>query len=236
MFAIRHLERMPSVIGIALFGSRARADHNESSDIDLLLWTSDGSPVHFKQGLLSLSFYSRSDLLERAAAGDLFASHLAHEAVAVWDPRGLLEELRSAFRPKPSYVETVQKAEDIGYYLLLNTPLIEPSLLNRRISWVVRTILIARMLEQSKLTFAPAELIQGLGAHDIFPLLAAKDDDVVDAARLMLFENFLMRYGVRKGPPAAAGDYGELFRVTGNTFGLETIRAAEEGTFSGLYA
>jgi hypothetical protein len=161
---------------------------------------------------------------------------LAHEAVAVWDPRGLLEELRAAFRPKASYAETIQKAEDIGYYLLLNTLLIEPSLLNRRISWVVRTILIARMLEKSKLTFAPAELIQGLGAYDIFPLLAAKDDDDIDAERFKLLENFLKRYGTREGPPAAPPDYEELFRVTGNTFGLKTIRAAAEETFSGLYA
>jgi hypothetical protein len=227
---------MPSVIGIALFGSRARSDHSESSDVDLLLWTSDGPPQHFKHGILSLSFYSHSDLLQRAGAGDLFASHLAHEAVAVWDPRGLLGELRAAFKPKPSYVETVQKAEDIGYYLLLNTPLIEPALLNRRIAWVVRTILIARMIERSRVTFAPTELMQGLGAYDFFPLLAAKDDDDVDQGRLNLLADFLKRYGVRQEPPASPAEYEELFRTTGNTFGLKTIRAAAEQTFSGMYA
>lgn len=236
MLAISHFERMPSVIGIALFGSRARADHSETSDVDLLLWTSDGRAQHFKQGMLSLSFYSQSELLKRAADGDLFASHLAHEAVAVWDPRGLLEELRAAFRPKPSYTETVRKAEDLGYYLLLNTQLIEPALLNRRIAWVVRTILIARMLEQSKLTFAPTELMQGLRAYDIFPLLAAKDDQDVDQARLDLFEGFLRRWGVRGQPPAAAPDYEELFRATGNSFGLKTIRSAAEATWSDIYA
>src|SRR4051794_12455149 len=98
---VRHLARMPSVVGMALFGSRARADHSEGSDVGLLMWASDGPPQHFKQGILSLSFSSRSDLLVRAAAGDLFASDLAHEAFAVWDPRGLLEELRAAYRPKP---------------------------------------------------------------------------------------------------------------------------------------
>jgi len=227
---------MPYVIGVALFGSRARADHSEGSDVDLLLWTSEGPPQHFKQGLLSLSFYSQSDLLERAGSGDLFATHLAHEAVAVWDPRGLLGELQAAYRPKPSYVDTLQKAEDIGYYLLLNTPLIEPSLLNKRIAWVVRTMLIVRMLEQSKLSFAPSELMRGLGAYNIFPLLAAKDDDVVDDGRLKLFKKFLRRYGTRAGSPAAPSGFEELFRATGNTFGLKTMRAAAEETFSGIYA
>jgi hypothetical protein len=204
--------------------------------VDLLLWTSEGQPQHFKQGVLSLSFYSRAELLERAAAGDLFASHLAHEAVAVWDPRSLLGELRAAFRPKASYDETVRNAEDLGYYLLLNTPLIEPSLLNRRIAWVVRTILIARTIERSRLTFAPTELMQGLGAYDIFPLLAAKDDDDVDEDRLGLFETFLKRWGVRRGPPAAPADYEELFKTTGNTFGLKTMRSAAEATWSDIYA
>jgi predicted nucleotidyltransferase len=227
---------MSSVIGIALFGSRARADHGEGSDIDLLLWTSGGQAEHFQHGLLSLSFYSRVDLLERAAAGDLFASHLAHEAIAVWDPRGLLAELRAAFRPRPSYEETIRKAEDLGYYLLLNAPIIEPSLLNRRAAWVVRTILIARMLEQSKLSFAPVELIEGLEAHEAYPLLAAKGEDVVTEDRLNRLRKFLKRFGVRRHPPVAAPDYEELFWATGNSLGLKTIRAAAEETYQGLYA
>lgn len=224
------------MIGIALFGSRARGDHSAGSDIDLLLWTSDGPPQHFKQGMLSLSFYSQSELLERAADGDLFTSHLAHEAVPVWDPRGLLGELRATFRPKASYQEVIRNAEDLGYYLILNTPLIEPSLLNRRIAWVVRTILIARMIERANLTFAPTKLIQGLGAYDIVPLLAAKDDDVVDQTRLDLFKDFLKRWGVRRHPPRAAPDYEELFRATGNSFGLKTMMSAAEATWSGIYA
>jgi predicted nucleotidyltransferase len=226
---------MPSVIGIALFGSRARGDHGARSDIDLLLWTSDGPAEHFKQGLLSLSFYSRADLLERATTGDLFASHLVHEAIAVWDPRGLLEELRAAFRPRLTYEDTIRKAEDLGYYLLLNAPIIEPSLLNRRASWVVRTILIARMLERSRLSFAPIELIEELEAHDAYPLLAAKDEDVVTEGRLHLLEKFLKRFGVRGHPPVAPSDYEELFRETGNSLGLKTIRAAAEETYRGLY-
>ncbi len=67
-------------------------------------------------------------------------------------------------------------------------------------------------------------------------LLAAKGDDDVDEQLLELFENFLKRYGVRSGPPVAPADYEELFRATGNTFGLKTIRAAAEETFSGMYA
>ena len=224
------------MIGIALFGSRARGDHSESSDVDLLLWTQEGPPEHFKQGMLSLSFYSRSELLERAASGDLFVSHLAHEAVPVWDPGGLLGELRAAFRLKPSYHEIIRSAEDLGYYLLLNTPLVEPSLLNKRIAWVVRTILIARMIERSSLTFAPIKLLQGLGAYEVYPLLMAKDDDDVDPVRLDIFKGFLEQWGVRRKPPCAAAEYEELFRATGNSFGLKTMMSAAEATWSAIYA
>jgi hypothetical protein len=153
----------------------------------------------------------------------------------VWDPRGLLEELRAAFRPRLTYEDTIRKAEDLGYYLLLNAPIIEPSLLNRRASWVVRTILIARMLERSRLSFAPIELIEELEAHDAYPLLAAKDEDVVTEGRLHLLEKFLKRFGVRGHPPVAPSDYEELFRETGNSLGLKTIRAAAEETYRGLY-
>ena len=226
---------MPFVIGIALFGSRARSDHSDNSDVDLLLWTSDGYPQHVRQGLLSLSFYARPDLLEKAEAGDLFAGHLAHEAVPVCDPLGLLNELRSTFRPKPSYWQTARDAEDLGYFLIENTPLIEPSLLNRRIAWVVRTILMAKAIERSIHSFAPTVLAQGLGAHDVFPLIAAKDYEDFSQERIELFEQFLQKWGKRGGPPAESIDYEALFRANGNSFGLKTLRAVSEATSHDLY-
>jgi hypothetical protein len=97
-------------------------------------------------------------------------------------------------------------------------------------------MLIARMMERSMLTFAPTELMEGLGAYEIFPLLAAKGDDDVDEARLGLFQSFLKRWGVRRHPPRAAADYEELFRATGNSFGLKTMHSATEATWSDVYA
>lgn len=233
--AEHHLGRQ-GAIGLALFGSRARGDHSANSDIDLLLWTASGRPGHIRRGSVSISLYSRDDLLEKAARGDLFVGHLVTEAAALWDPLSLLAELRSAFEPRTFYDDVIQQAEDIGHYVLFNAAMIEPFLLNRRIAWVARTILIARAIERGHLSFSPRFLTGFAELPAASCLIDGKDDVAFNSDRLLVFERFLERWGTGQAPREVASGYEQLFRRTANSFGLKTVYEAAEATSSGLYA
>lgn len=212
-------------IGVALFGSRARKDHAENSDIDLLIWTEEGHPQAWRQGLMSLSLYPRRYLLEKARIGDLFVSHLVHEALPLWDPQGLLRELARAFQPRASYAKIIENAEDLGAFLIHHGEDMPAGLLNRRMAWVVRTVLIARAAERSIVAFEPTRLAAKLGAREILPLVAAKDSTVFDAARVGLLAAFLQTWGRGRSTAVAREDFRDLFERTGNAFALKTLNA-----------
>ncbi len=83
--------------GLVLFGSCARGDNTELSDIDILqVAETPAGPYH--TGPLSVSRYTLPQLLRLARRGSLFAWHLASEAQAL-DNGGhvALAELQAAF-------------------------------------------------------------------------------------------------------------------------------------------
>ena len=82
------------IYAVALFGSRARGDHDPNSDIDLLLITSERRPRHVIDGNMSLSFYPKAHLSAKAKQGDLFVCHLVMEAKVVYEEDKTFEQIR----------------------------------------------------------------------------------------------------------------------------------------------
>ena len=219
------------VLGVALFGSRARGDFYDKSDVDVLLWTTGKFPSVQTNGILSLSFYPHADLLKKAADGDLFVSHVVHEAVPIWDPRDLLSELREAFTPKKSFDKIISDAAELGSLLIHRADTIKPRLLNRRIAWVVRTILIARAAERGQYLFSANALATFLDVHEAEVLIAARDELLKDDCRLAAFARILQRWGNDRYLAAPSESYYQLFSKSANELGLRTlreIRAADE--------
>ncbi len=102
--ADRLAERVPAVEGVRLFGSVARGDTEESSDIDLLVVGSDPSltPVDLLEKLpeplraapLSLLYYSAAELEDLYEQGDLFVLHILTEGQTLLDRADVFDRLR----------------------------------------------------------------------------------------------------------------------------------------------
>lgn len=94
------LAGLPSVLAVALFGSVARGDAHEHSDIDLLVLVNatrahsatlagqETSPLAHPE--ISLSIYSEGELEQRLHQWSRFAAHLRRESVILHDPHGTL--------------------------------------------------------------------------------------------------------------------------------------------------
>lgn len=96
-----------SLEGVCLFGSVARGDDDETSDIDLLvLGTEPLTPGHFRrmlpesvQGRVSVSYYVPATLDVYLDRWSRFAVHLRTEGQILADRHGLLRAALEAVRP-----------------------------------------------------------------------------------------------------------------------------------------
>ncbi len=92
----------PRCEGVLLFGSAARRQDEEHSDLDLLVLYRDEVPEQALDRLhprVSVSFYGEERLRALPRRSPLFAIHLAREGCALYDPRGTLDEALRAVGP-----------------------------------------------------------------------------------------------------------------------------------------
>lgn len=213
-----------SVEAIILFGSRARKDAKSTSDTDLLLITTEERPRHSAYGNISLSLYSFPDLVSMARRGDLFLLHIVREGLALYDPNKRLEQLREAFNVRSSYVAETRLAADVGWYLVRFDREIDPrSLVSRRIAWCVRTILIARSVEQGAPIFAPQDLSR---KHPLARrLIANRVANVPLPGSIPELREFLLSQSLPDLMPLQADQaaFRVRFRETGNAVGLNLL-------------
>lgn len=225
-----------AILALALYGSRARGDDTRSSDIDLLLVTDDERPGHSQKGSISMSSYSLRALKERACEGDLFLYHLVFEGRPLYDPDNHFSGLRTTFRLKRSYSTEIQKAVDLGWFIAgFGESISNRSLLSRRITWVVRTILIATAAETGRPVFSREELLKMAPGLETERLIAQKDINEPDARSGSDLEWFLVRYG---RPPsisanAAKDEYVEMFKQRKNDVALHLISSVPKAPIEG---
>ena len=221
-----------TISAVVLFGSRARGDHDAGSDVDLLFVTGEPRPRHHAVSHLSLSLYPMDKLLSQAADGDLFIFHLVSEAQPIYDPSGELIRLRAAFTFRASYDRDVAQASDLGWLLSrFGDALPNDGLVNRRIAWCVRSILIARAAEQRRPVFSPsglAEFSQDIAVEALIRQKSASHPPGRDT--LCSLRQFLEGWGKPDPVPRAhtADEYRQVFALTNNH--------VAQGTLAGLLA
>jgi len=228
-----------SVSAIALFGSRARGDHEPASDTDLLLITSEPAPRHLSRGNLSLSFYPYDDLIVRAQRGDLFVCHVVKEAKVIYDNDGHLDNLRSSFQLRKSYSPEVQQASDLGWFLArFGQILDDPALVTRRIAWCVRTILIARSAESGNPVFSIEALTEFSGLPSVRGLIRQKAESRVTFQATGDLKQFLVYCGLED--PVVHAETTEPYRLrfseTCNDVAIKTLRSIEHNGLTDRYA
>jgi len=214
------------VSAILLFGSRARKDNQRGSDTDLLLIAPQNTPRHKSIGHLSMFFYPWEKLAEDALNGDLFVCHIVREAKPVFDPLLQLDELRSLFRLRLSYVFEIEQAFQLGWFLDRHAGALSAQVVVRRMTWCVRTILIARLAERGQPRFAPAELA-AIAPASAAELIADRHRRRLDGSMRQRFRHFLVEEG---GTPPLPGDatledYRAFFTRTNNRVALQTIQS-----------
>ncbi|MGO7960574.1 nucleotidyltransferase domain-containing protein [Rhizobium leguminosarum] len=224
-----------TIKAMLLFGSHARGDEDIYSDTDLLLISEDDRPQHVQKGHLSTSIYPLDDLLERASNGDLFVCHIAHEAKAIYDPAGQLELLREHFVLRASYEREIIHASDLGWFIIdFGHKGHLQSLVNRRIAWCVRTILIAKSAELKRPLFSAAALSEFAQSSDVLTLIKNKETDRAEPEAMAMLDRFLSAFGVARfqhGAPSY-GAYVKRFSDTSNNVALSLIKAeARSQTF-----
>lgn len=225
-----------AIAATLLFGSLARADHGEGSDTDLLMINLEDETRHVSVGHLSLFIYPWRQLEQDAQSGDLFTCHLVQEAKALVDPDNYLAQLRRSFRFRQSYQEEVERASDLGWYLVLFGGELNSTLLAKRVLWCVRTVLIARSAQQRAPVFAPQELAKQTQSQPARDLLTRRHHQRDDKSLREALRAFL-ETETSSAPPLIDADTSMFlarFVATSNKVALQTLKQADESRASYL--
>lgn len=87
---------VPPFAALFLYGSYARGDYDESSDIDIIQVTAKAA-APYAEAKINFTCYTAEQLTILAKNGSLFAKHLVLEAVPLVDPDNLLGTLKSIY-------------------------------------------------------------------------------------------------------------------------------------------
>ena len=213
-----------------LFGSLARNDHEDGSDTDLLMINLKNETRHVSVGHLSLFVYPWRKLEQDARSGDLFTCHLVHEAKALMDPNDYLPQLQRSFRFRQSYQEEIERASDLGWYLVLFGDDLNSALLAKRVLWCVRTVLIARSAELRAPIFASQELAKQTRSQPARDLLTRRHSQRDDASLRQALQKFLESELPSTHPPIDTdrSKFLSRFAETSNKVALQTLRQEDQ--------
>jgi len=221
---------------VLLFGSMARGDSSETSDVDLLISEETGGIKSERAGRVEVQYTPQKYLMEMSARGDLFAIHLAYEAKVVADPNGFFDSFKKSLRIKTSYTKEREAASALAAYLLkrkLSKPQIP--IRNKRIAWCVRTILISLLLEKGEIVFSPTRL------QDLYPdkkigiLLNARRKKIKLSGYKTALRWFLEEYGEAEFGRKGLKELRKVFEQQDNEVAKSTIRSLSRSIASPSY-
>lgn len=229
-----------TILALALYGSRARGDNSEQSDVDLFAITDEHEYRMMVNGKINVACYPFPLALERAAEGDLFILHICSEAKELYQSFGELNELKSTFCYKENYFLEVSRASDLAWFLVESgSDFRNFTLLNKRIAWCVRTILIAKSAQTKDPCFATSKLVEFSGMQHTVMLIEGKNSTLFQPELIERLIEFLKKMGMPRPnvkKSKALTEYSNIFKATSNSMGLKTLRSIQGDAAAENYA
>ncbi|MBK3471735.1 nucleotidyltransferase domain-containing protein [Pseudomonas carnis] len=215
------------IISLSVYGSRAREDHSDESDTDLFAITDDEQYAMIIEGSTNIACYPLDQAISRAEGGDLFFLHITTEGKPIYDPTGVFPKIQKHFCKKPNYSTEINNASDLGYALIAHSEHINNYyLLNKRLAWCLRTILIAKSAEMNRPTFSKEGLSRLFDDKTLINLISLKDCQSFASKAYPLFRSAFITYGAppKKDLPNDTNALADYFLKSENTMGVKTAR------------
>lgn len=226
-----------AILSLSIYGSRSRGDHSESSDVDLFAITNEKYYKMVVNGITNIACYPKSLAVQRAGEGDLFMLHLCEEAKELYHSDYSLSQLKDEFRYKNSYSHEITCASHLAWYLIdFNSGVRNALLINKRIAWCVRTILIAKSAETRNPVFSTNGLVEYSGMQNVYNLIDLKDSHEFNLNSVTLLKDFLKSNGLKRPSVTikSTKSYQDLFLMTNNIMGIKTLEAIDrDGSLCG---
>jgi predicted nucleotidyltransferase len=214
-----------AILALALFGSRARDDAAADADVDLLAVTSDRKPATTVRKQLRIPCYPLGEMIAYAGLGDLFVLHVVTEGRVIYEAWPVFERIRRAFRYNGDYAREIRLATDVGWLLArFGDRLSSARVLNARIAWCTRTILIARAAAQGRPVFGARQLAEFCGSPDVVTLIHNKNSGERDPEMVAKFTEVLRAFGAQEPPvPETLDEQKRIFEADRNVPGLRLL-------------
>lgn len=185
-------------IGVLLYGSRARGDWIESSDLDLiaLVKRPRGST---KTANINLSCYTKTQL--RSASGTIFGFHLSRDGVIVVDTENTLKTILAGFAD-PDSAELRRRICQLSALLITNTDDQKHYLtgLCRLARYLLRTAVYLAAITEKRPCFSIRELAERYADPSLVTILAS-DPAVAPKPSVAGLNDLLHRLKVFAGQP-----------------------------------
>lgn len=218
---------MTPIVGLLLYGSRARGDDDEHADVDLLAVATDGACTTVTSRDLTFSRYPLEHILRQARAGDLFAFHLVSEGRVIFEREPVFAKIKRAFCYRSDYAQGIRMASDVGWFLLHHRDrAVDELRFNQRMAWCTHTMIVSRAATARRSVFSAAGLAAFAGSSAIATVIRSKRSPAVDPVVLGLFRDVLEEFGSPE-PEALATLSAEWHRFGAerNPAGSAAIRA-----------
>lgn len=214
-------------IGLVLYGSRARGDHDHDSDVDLLAVTDGGTASKAVHDRVSICRYPLTEIVRRAGYGDLFVLHIVSEGRVIYQRSPVLEDMRNAFVYRPDYAREMALASDVGWFLVRHGDQLDPRRVNENMAWCTRTMLVARAASLRQPVFSAAGLAELAGCPEVVAVIKNKSSRSIDPGMVTRFREVLHRFGTTQPAPwRTLDEQRRAFEADRNAVGVNMVRTA----------
>lgn len=168
--------------GVVLYGSMARGDGDDSSDLDLLCLAHEREE-NYVNGKLSIAVYTENELRQLFMSGSLFALHLIKEGIIVRDGNNLLHEIFALYEQPDNYDSLKGELKRAGALTDLRREEFElyPYNFIRLARYIVRSASIIRHIEKHGVAaFSITKLSAALQENEIAILVPDRHINEVD--------------------------------------------------------